>query len=54
MPVMADPDPSAGDDSTDQFKEMAWIKFLVIEPLDAKMGWIRRPWMGSAQGEVPF
>jgi acyl-CoA thioesterase len=35
---MADPEPSAGHDSTDQFTEMAWIKFLGIEPLDAGEG----------------
>src|SRR5271170_5806491 len=29
---------AAGDDSTDQFTEMAWIKFLGIEPLDAGEG----------------
>ena len=35
---MVDPEPGAGDDSTDQFTEMAWIKFLGIEPLDAGEG----------------
>jgi acyl-coenzyme A thioesterase PaaI-like protein len=35
---MADPETRAGDDSTDQFTEMAWIKFLGIEPLDAGEG----------------
>ncbi|HEY6430032.1 MAG TPA: YiiD C-terminal domain-containing protein [Acidimicrobiales bacterium] len=29
---------AAGDDSTDHFTEMAWIKFLGIEPLDAGEG----------------
>ena len=35
---MADPETRAGDNSTDQFTEMAWIKFLGIEPLDAGEG----------------
>src|SRR5580704_10709499 len=29
---------AAADDSTDQFTEMAWIKFLGIEPLEAAEG----------------
>jgi acyl-coenzyme A thioesterase PaaI-like protein len=35
---MPDPETSAEDDSTDQFTEMAWIKFLGIEPIDAGEG----------------